>query len=246
MNHRIHVHCRTRNEIRILPYFFKHYDQFVERYFIRDCGSTDGTRELCKSNPKVTLFELPDSLVEENTLSAEKNFLWKEFSTPENCDWVIPCDPDEFLYHPNFLELLTQYKNEGIIFPQVQGYQMYSDNVPTGTGQIYDEIKKGVEAENYSKYLIMHPSVYPNYSSGCHTANPTGLHVKLSEKRELKLLHYKIFGKIFVDEALLKSNTRLSDFNRVNGLGVYSLDPNHRWNPLREYESVKANCKDVI
>ena len=65
---KIHLYCLCWNDARMLPYFFRHYDDIVERYFIFDNGSTDGSLALLDSHPRVetTHFEVPgDSFVDE-------------------------------------------------------------------------------------------------------------------------------------------------------------------------------------
>lgn len=244
---KIHLHFPTKNEERILPYFFRHYDQYVERYFAYYMKeSTDKTLEILKSNPKVTIIELSMPLKDNILLSKIRNDFWQKKSIASNCDWIIVCDNDEFLYHPNFLEVLEKYDNEGINFVKTDGYQMYSDKFIETNKQIYDVIKKGVKAENYSKCSLFKPGIIPNYSYGCHLSAPTPKEkVKMNQERDIKLLHYKIFGKEFVKKCMDRQK-ELSDFDRALGLGVYSMDPNSKWNPQKEYEKVKSEAEDVL
>jgi hypothetical protein len=41
----------------MLPYFFRHYDTLVSRYFVFDDGSTDRSVDLLNAHPKVTFVE---------------------------------------------------------------------------------------------------------------------------------------------------------------------------------------------
>ena len=186
-----------------------------------------------------------------------KNNMWREHSNSSNCDRVIVCDSDEFLYNEDLIELLESYDAQGITFPKVKGYQMYNDEfIPDdGKSQIYDLIKKGCPADNYDKFAIMKPSISPEYSYGCHFACPQSsecaivysddLDIINKSQAEIKLLHYTIFGNKFVEKMMNRQND-LSDFNKAMGMGYYTLEQGHRFNPNAEYERVRDDCKDVI
>ena len=42
----VHLHALCWNEERLLPYFFRHYDDIVDRYYVYNHGSTDRSVEL--------------------------------------------------------------------------------------------------------------------------------------------------------------------------------------------------------
>ena len=44
----IHLHATCWNEERMLPFFFRYYDRFVDRYFIHDNQSSDGSIEILR------------------------------------------------------------------------------------------------------------------------------------------------------------------------------------------------------
>lgn len=243
---RIHVHFPTKNDGRILPYFFKYYDQFVEKYFAYyNTTSTDNTLDILKSKPNVTIIEDNNQKLDERFLIGIKNVEWRRYSTIDNCDWVFLLDNDEFIYHKNLLELLGQYDNEGIAIPKVEGFQMFSESFPTEDKQITELIKKGIPYHPYNKQVVIKPSVSPNYSYGCHFIKPQGPNIKMSENADLKMLHYKIFGDEYPQRRMAVNDT-LSDFNKATGCGVYSMDPNSPWNPAKELEKVRLESKEII
>ena len=95
------------NEETILPYFIKHYKQYVRNIVVYDNMSTDNSdRILNDAGAHIYKFETADRL-DENTLVHWRNNCWKN----SDADWVIVCDTDEFLYHPNFLNYLENTKN---------------------------------------------------------------------------------------------------------------------------------------
>lgn len=255
---RIDVHFLTKNDERMLSYFFRHYDQYATRYFAYyNIHSKDKTLEILKSKSNVTIIEDSNPKMDDRYFKEMKNQLWKKYSDTNNCDWVIICDSDEFLCNVDLIRLLNEYDEKGITFPKVKGFQMYSDEFPKddGKSQIYSLSKKGTSAENYDKFAIMKPHIFPEYSYGCHFACPGSvngvvkysddLDIKDKSQAEIKLLHYTIFGREFVKKMMDRQN-ELCDFNKAMGMGVYTLDPLGRFNPQREYEYVRDNCKEVI
>src|SRR5688572_6249373 len=103
----VHLYALCWNEERMLPYFFRHYDSLVNRYFIFDNGSTDRSVEMLKLNPKVTLgsFKVEgDSFV----IAALNHYneCWKQ--RRGQADWVIVCNIDEHIYHPDLKSYLSK------------------------------------------------------------------------------------------------------------------------------------------
>lgn len=85
----------SHNEARLLPEFLSHYRKLgVDRFFIVDDRSTDGSTDLLKRQPDVTLF-VP---VEGSTYARDKRFwraeLLDAFATGR---WVVVPDIDEHL-----------------------------------------------------------------------------------------------------------------------------------------------------
>jgi len=51
----VHLFALCWNECSTLPFFFRHYDRIVSKYFIYDNGSTDGSVEfLSRETPNNT------------------------------------------------------------------------------------------------------------------------------------------------------------------------------------------------
>lgn len=242
-----HIHFLCKNEEKILPYFFRHYDTLnPARYFAYyNIFSTDNTLDILKSKSNVTIIEDANKKFDERYQVSMKNELWMPYSNETTCDWVILVDTDEFLYHPDLLGLIKKYDAEGVTWPQVKGYQMFTDDgFPTQNKQIYEIIKKGREYHPYDKNAIFRSNIKPNYSFGCHQSNPQGKVVS-SQTCDIKLLHYKIFGPDYPQKRLAVNNT-LSDFNLVAGLGVYNTRPGDPFNPQVEYDSIKVEAVDII
>ena len=58
----VHLYAVCWNEAHILPYFFRNYEPWVQRFVIFDNGSTDGTQALLSAKPDVELGHFPGSI----------------------------------------------------------------------------------------------------------------------------------------------------------------------------------------
>ena len=141
----MHVHLYTLclDEVRMLPFFFQHYDSIVEYYVVYDDGSTDGSLDLLHQHHRVEIrpFERTnsDSFVESELVLFEH--CWKE--SRRRADWVILVNIDEFLYHPMGWSFLETYKTKGITIIQAEGYQMVAESFPEKHRPLISQVRKG-------------------------------------------------------------------------------------------------------
>jgi len=210
------------NEAAILPFFLDHYTNFVgaTKIFLYDGGSTDGSERIVKDYPVEFIVEKHDKL-DDSVLMHIRNEEWKKYR--KECDWFIVCDVDEFLYHPDIRNKLSEYKRDGITLPMVEGSEMYSKVFPTfEKGKyLHQFITAGTPNPGfYNKNLIFDPTIDINYSMGCHHCFPTG-NVKKSSYAEFKNLHYKLLSFDYLTIKAKKSNERLSDWNLQHGAGIH-------------------------
>lgn len=213
---RIYLYCILRNEARLLPYFLRHYTGFVDKLIFYDDQSDDGTRELITACPKAELRDWPGShgIVDDEFLDFA-NKQWQQ--SIGHADWIIWVDSDEFIYHPNILGVLQCYLEEDVDLPRIQGFTMFSDHFPTTNGQIYDEIKTGLEDEVWSKPVVFRRHV--KWNVGRHSIYLDGWSPKLSLNRDLKLLHYRCFGLDYVRERHARNWSRVPEHCRVKTFG---------------------------
>lgn len=192
---RITLIVPTKDEVEILPFFFRHYDPIVDRYLVYDNESTNPTVfEMYKKNPKVILRTFStggknDSWIKSHLCcTAHKEFP----ADPEVSEWIIGLDTDEFLWHPRGLRTyLAECDSKGVTVPKVAGYDMFSESFPADDGKtpITDLVRGGLPSPQYCKSAIFHSSMDMVYGVGNHPHDTTHNGV-VSSETEVKLLHY--------------------------------------------------------
>ena len=221
----VHYYSVCWNEERMLPFMFDYYSRFVDKFTIYDNHSTDSTLSIIKQHSNVRAIPFGGT---EGFNDAEnrriKNNCWKQ--SRGKADWVIVCDMDEFLYHPNMANHLQELAHEGVTLPTTEGYEMYSEAFPTHTSDtlLTEVVQHGVRSHWLDKRILFDPHriVDINYSVGAHQAEPTGI-VSRSTGRPLKVLHYKHLGLDYLMERYRKLGERLSTYNRENQFGTHYL-----------------------
>jgi len=192
---RIHLYAIAWNEERMLPFFFRHYDRFVDRYVIYDDDSVDATPALLRAHPRVELRALERPVPDSFLLSAKTihDSCWKE--SRGDADWVIIADIDEHLYHPDLAGYLTACKRSGVTAMPALGYQMISDAFPQGEQRLDEMVRNGEPSAIMSKMLIFDPNrlTETNFAVGRHSAQPRG-RVRYPKEDRLLNLHFKGLG----------------------------------------------------
>ena len=219
----IHLHTICWNEIELLPYFLRHYEQVCQSIIVYDNGSNDGSQELVSHHPLCQLRHAETyGELREDALQLVKGQSWKE--SRGVADWVICCDVDEILYHPELRQFLGECKSSGITIPVPTGWQMVSDVFPCIDGQIYSEVRTGFPDPRYSKRVVFNPSAVSEigYTSGCHSANPVGAIIESTESA-LKLLHFKMLGTEYAIRRSEALRQRLGEYNLTRRYGVHYL-----------------------
>ena len=237
----IHVYTLCYNEEIILPFFLRHYD-FADRIFVYDNYSTDKSIEICNANPKVEVRQYDSGgEIRDDLYLKIKNNAWKQ--SRGIADYVIVVDIDEFLYSDNILQKLSTI-SKTIIEPN--GYEMVSDEIPSGIEQIYNYIPNGATSPGHNKCVIFNPDAIQeiNYRPGCHSCKPIGNIILHPPDGTFKLLHYKHLSVEYVIDRYRKFNERLSEFNIRNGYGIQYT---YTENQLRTYHSdIKKHAVNVI
>jgi hypothetical protein len=221
----VNAYFITYNEEYILPHLLKYYSTFCEKITFIDNESTDNSHNIINSFPNTNILKYDtNNEIRDDIYLTIKNNVWKESKGKSN--YVIVGDADEFLYHKNMVEFLSDIFIKGYTIVTPVGYQMIGDedlNL-TPSDNILEKVTKGIRAECVDKLMLFDCNQIDeiNYSFGCHVASPTG-NVRVLNSPDLKMLHYKYLG---LDNFLMKqvrSGKRLSEFNKQRGLGMYYL-----------------------
>ena len=237
---KIHAHILAYNEEKILPFTLDYYSKFCEKIFVYDNMSTDSSDEIYKKYANVNVIKWnSDNSFNDNYNKEIKSSTYRQYS--RNADWVIVCDCDEILYHPNLINMLKAYKKMGIDMPLIDGRDMVSETFPEYDGRLITEIVQ-IGSETYDvmcKNIVFNPKKDVFFSFGAH-ANFCQDCVK-SEERELKLLHYKFLGKDYVNNIYKERLNRLSEFNVQNGLGIHYNNP-----PMEYMDKLITENRNVV
>lgn len=208
----------------MLPFFFRHYDPIVDRYFIYDNQSTDGSLDILKAHPRVTILPLViegDSYVE--SANVQVNRFWHP--SRGDADWVAVCNIDEFFWHIDLAWYLRKCREKGITFLKSVGYQMVSECFPEPSDDLPKALRNGIRAEYIDKPAFFNPDAITEtrFGVGRHACNPQG-HVVFPRSDELYLLHYKHLGLDYVTgrHAELNARRRAGDVERRLG---FHYDP---------------------
>jgi glycosyltransferase involved in cell wall biosynthesis len=216
---RVHLYAQCWNDAFMLPYFFRHYDRFVDRYVIFDDGSTDRSLAILRDHPRVELRRFvrsdPDSFVRSE--QALSNECWKE--SRDSADWVIVTDIDEHLFHPRMASYLHECAAAGITLLPALGFQMISNEAPRDGELLCDVYRRGAPWSQMMKPSIFDPGaiVDINFRTGRDGAAPIGK-IRLPPRDEILLLHYKYMDL---------SRTHARHQQLLGGLG--KTDLGNRW-----------------
>jgi len=250
---KIESYILAHNEEKLMPYIMRHYSQFSD-VIILENNSTDRTIEIAETmGATVSKLKRPDTM---NTQwqTDIKNQCWKK----SKADWVIVADADEFVFHPNLINILEN-TDATIICPAM--FNMFSDTFPTTEGQIYDEVFMGTEYipptfeydPDHLKLPILNrqmsifkPSMIReiNYLIACHFANPEG-DVKIDYESEIIILHMKYLSIEYVLERHKRFAARLSEHNvKCSGAGKQ-----YTWSKkdtVKYINEMKATARKIV
>jgi len=210
----IDVYAVCWNESFLMPYFMRHYKTFARNIFIYDNYSTDGCDQIAEGMGARVIYFGNDNLDDREYLKV-KNNAWKG----TDADWIICCDLDEFIYHPDLVSELTKLQAGGVTLPNIEGYNVYSESLPNG-GQIYDSIDTGFPSTDFTKQIIFNPKIREiDYAYGCHENTAKGI-----RGGKIYMIHYRCIGGV---ESMISRHkmyaARMSRFNKTRNLGVHYL-----------------------
>jgi hypothetical protein len=178
----------------MLPFFFRHYDPVVDRYYVYDNGSTDDSLALLARHPKVSIRHFSvsgGSFVEEERLLSDT--IWRQ--SRGAADWVIVLDIDEHVFHPDLPGYLRDCTQSGITALRTIGYEMVADRFPEPDVALVDSVTIGARSAGHDKLCIFNPDamVHTHFRPGRHLADPEGRLI-WPVRPHILMLHYKQLG----------------------------------------------------
>ena len=233
---KVDVYVMMKNEIKMLPYFLRHYEQFAERIYVWDDHSTDGTYEMLKAHPRVKLLDVAFSGIDDDY--ARMNFFPRYIHYSRGfADWVMQVDVDEFVYHPQLLQRLKLFKEEDFDLVMPVGYLMVHDKFPTTTGQIYDEMCFGLRDKLMDKPVIFRPELEVIFGGGRHRTDVLrrsfiyhpNTEVRKRWKSEIKYLHFRYFGLEDYVERIKRNCQRMAESGSEYGKLFWPYRDGTRW-----------------
>ena len=232
----VHAYIMCYNEEALIEFTLRHYSKFCSRIFLLDNMSTDRSLEIARGFDAVTILRWSSGGKMNTRMHVDwKSNVYKWYSrkggdrTREVADWVIACDMDELIYHPQMMQLLEQAKADQATVIPTQGYNMCGAALPQSGGAITSKIRNGSRVTLYDKTALFACDFDIYYSAGCH---PTEESQKELESRagykqgsdKVLLLHYNNIGDRLIQVAR-KNRDRLSQENIDNNYGYhYRLD----------------------
>jgi glycosyltransferase involved in cell wall biosynthesis len=202
---KIETYILAHQEEKMIAYTMRHYTQFSD-VILMEGHSTDRTVEIAESFGARIMKVDTHNEVNDAIYLEIKNNCWKG----SKADWVIIVDTDEFVFHPNLIEYLKS-TDSTIFRPRL--FNMYSEEFPTTEGQIYDEVKYGVDGGGKTNLFRPDQITEINYLPGCHNARPEG-NVILNIHSDIYTLHFKNLSRQYVIERNAYLFNRLSEVNK--------------------------------
>jgi hypothetical protein len=228
-----------------LPFTLDYYSSFCDKIIIYDNESTDSSDTIFKRYEKVSVVKWKSNKINELNYLQIKNNAYKN-SREDKVDYVIVCDMDELLYHPDLIGFINNQPFTDYFTPR--GYHMVSDEIPTDyTKQIYEIIQNGLYDHNYCKNILFKREnvIETNYEPGAHQSNFKGTKGLINcNVEDLKLLHYKWLSPEYIVDKHIHYNERRSQHSKKRGWGShYSLS---RETMIQDFNNLKNKCTKII
>lgn len=250
---KIDIYSIMRNEEVILPYFLRHYGSFADRIFVFEDDSTDRTREILESHPKVTLLPVEKHGIDHHYWNTE---LWTRYEQLSRgvADWVMCVEADEFVYHPTILKALEDEKQAGSQIIVCDGWTMITDKLPTTQGQIYEEVNWGLPDQWSNKAVVFSPDILIRYHIGRHPKQARPF-AKVTEgavirsRSGFRLLHYRYLGPdYYMERCKTNSERHLVDGNpgTFDKDSKYNMPDYSKDYPIQWYERNKEKAVKII
>ena len=247
---KVYLYANCWNEMKILPFVVDYWKQFVTKAYVYDNGSTDGSVEFLSSFDWIEVRELVSDGFNDRIIADFKNNEWKK-DVDESVDFVVCCDIDECIYHPNIEAVLNELKNNQVALVHPKMYNLVSLEFPKyEEGKLLHEICPQCK-ECESKTLMFDPSLIKemSYSVGCHQCYPQFVNPQLNKKdtESLYVFHCKQLSTDYVINRYIDLQNRWSDLNKKMHWGIhYGYSENKIITDLNKLFESSVNVNEVL
>lgn len=217
---RVHLHTVCWNDAPRLEFFFRHYEPWVEKFFIHDDGSDDESMEILAARSDVSVERLVRSRKDSWVLSAKTIYDTSWHRSRSAADWVVVANVDEHLHHADMAGYLAQSLEDGITVIPALGYQMVNETLPRPGSLLWRDYPMGAPWFQMSKLQIFRPDqvVSTDFAPGRHRVKLEG-NIILPESDDVVNLHYKYMGKKEVFERHAQQEARRGEADRERSWG---------------------------
>jgi hypothetical protein len=240
INKKLHLLVTLKNEAMIIDEWINHYIwQGVDHFYIIDDGSTDNTKDIL--NPYIDrgiVSYFYKTGQEEYRQVRNYNEIYQNYING-NCDWLIICDVDEYIYYrgkkvlKDYINSLDQSKISNITLT----WKMFGSN-----GHITHP--KSIR----TSFLTRKKELGPNVKSICNDLFITKLDVhihkytndiNIDNPKELALNHYQIMSKEYF--AKVKMTRGDSMYNKHNNIRDWNY-----FNEIDNNEIYDTELSDLV
>lgn len=217
----VHLHALCWNEARMIPYFFRHYRGLVDRFFIYDTGSNDGSRALLAGDERVQVVTC--ELDGKSIFGAERDIAEQCWKTSRgSAEWVFLVDIAEHLHHPDLPRILQEARRAGATAIKTVGYEMVADHFPDEPEPLTALVTRGLRLAQRDRFAVFDPDAIEatNFAIGRLSAEPAG-RVAWDIRHPLALLNYERLGLDYVAERHGRLAARLREDDARSGYGVH-------------------------
>lgn len=241
---RVHLHTVCWNDADDLEFFFRHYEPWVEKFFIHDDGSNDGSLDMLAARKDVVVEPLQRTNDESWVLSAKHIYDTSWRRSKGEADWVIVTNIDEHIRHPDMPGYLRRCAKAGVTAIPALGYQMVSEEIPETGSLLWRDYPMGAPWANMSKMQMFDPNQVGDcvFAPGRHKVAFSGRWV-VPDRDEAINLHFKYMGKKEVFLRHQEQNERLGEVDRNRSWGhKYGWD----WDEYEaDFEMFRAAAVDT-
>jgi glycosyltransferase involved in cell wall biosynthesis len=178
---------RIKNEARWIAKVIESQLPVVQQLLILDDHSTDGTQDICRSYPKVTLFDSPFEGVQE---TRDKRWLMEQLGkVAQPGDWCLSIDGDEEIAKPG-QQVIAQLGSQPFGPDAYRFHVLYLWDGP-------DKIRTDGIYENFWRGSMFRYRLGTTF----HSSNGGGFHCgnvpepRVIERAPVKILHYGYMHK---------------------------------------------------